>query len=341
VVTVMLRQGCAQGRVRPFDPYRDLKQVAALIAIAFGDRLGPDGQIALAEMRRVARWSPLLWWFYWPEVIKTGIASGFVWVEQGRVMGNVSLRRSLGRGGFFIGNVAVHPEWQGRGIASALMEAALDAIAAQGAHWVGLEVQADNHVARHLYDHRGFRAVGRTCHMLRPAGLPWAETPSPYPLLRRGRGTDRAAVVQLVHATIPESQRQMLELRKEDYSPGWEHALACWLEGRHEAWWMRDEGGEVCGAVRALRERGRRPDRLEVLVKPEFRSRLEAVLVQQGLSSLHGVPKRMVGTILPYPNDALVAALETAGFEKLRVLVQMRLDLSPRIAVKKRGWGGQ
>jgi len=341
VVAVMVRRGRAQGKVRPFDPARDLKQVAAVIAAAFGDRLGPDGQIALAEMHRVARWSPLLWWLYWPGIVRTGIPSGFVWVEQGRVTGNISLRRSLGRGGFFIGNVAVHPERQGRGIAGALVDTALDAIAAQGGHWVGLEVQVDNHVARHLYEHRGFRAVGRTCHMLRPAGLPWAETPSLYHLLRRGRGTDTAAVVRLLHATVSESQRQMLELRREDYSPGWEHALAHWLTGRHETWWMCEEGGEISGAVRTLRELKRRPARLEVLVKPESSGRLETVLLQHGLSSLRGASKRMICTVFPYPNEALMAALEAAGFEKLRVLVQMRLGLSPRIAVKGREWRGQ
>jgi hypothetical protein len=35
----------------------------------------------------------------------------------------------------------------------------------------------------------------------------------------------------------------------------------------------------------------------------------------------------MVEVVLTAPTDSLVAALEEVGFQKLRVLVQMRLDI--------------
>jgi len=315
--------------VRLFNPYRDLKPVTELIAVAFSGRLGPDGQVALAEMRRIARWGSLLWWLYWPGWGRGGVVPGFVWVERGHVVGNVSLRRALRWGGFFIGNVAVHPDWQGRGIASALMKAALEAISARGGRWVGLEVRTDNRIARQLYEHLGFRDVGRTLHMLRPAGLPWAGNPPSHPLLRRGRSRDSAALIKLVHAVVSEPQRPLLELRKEwDYQLGWGQALDRWLEGRRDVWWVIEETGVVCGAVRALRERGRRPDRLEVLVEPGRSGHLEAVLVQRGIASLRGATKKMVETVLPNSTEPLVAALGTVGFQKLRVLVQMRLDMA-------------
>ena len=325
----MLRGDHAQTGVRLFDPYRDLKPVIELIAVAFGNKLGPDGQVSLAEMRRVARWGPLLWWLYWPGWSRAGVTQGFVWVEQVGVVGNVSLRRALGWGRFFIGNVAVHPDWQGRGIASALMRAALEEISARGGRWVGLEVQADNHVARRLYECLGFRDVGRTLHMLRPAGLPWGGNLRPYPSLRRGRGRDSAALIELVHVVVSESQRPLLELReREEYRPGWERTLNCWLEGRHEVWWVVEEAGVICGAVRALRGCGRRPDRLEVLVDSGHSGHLETVLVQQGIACLRSASKKMVEVVLPSATEPLVAAFEMAGFQKLRVLVQMRLDLA-------------
>jgi len=334
VVTTMLRSGCTQAGVRPFDPSHDLKPVAELIAVAFGDRLGPDGQIALAEMFRLARWGSLAWWLYWPGWSRAGVAPGFVWTEQGRVVGNVSLRRALGWGGFLIGNLAVHPDWRGRGIARALMEAALEAIAARGGRWVGLEVRADNQVARHLYEGLGFREVGTTLHMWRPAGLPWPGHPPSHPSLRRGRGYDSTDLIELVHGMVPEPQRALLELRAQDYRPGWGRTLDRWLEGRHEAWWVVEEGGAICGAVRTLRERGRRPHRMEVLVGSAYSGRFETLLVWQGIASLRGAPGRMVGTVLPNPTEPLVAALEVAGFRELRVLVQMRLDLVHRIPVR-------
>jgi len=329
VVATALRGARAQTGVRPFDPYRDLKPVTELIAVAFRDVLGPDGDIALAEMSRIARWSPLLWWLYWPRPGQAGIAPGFVWVERGHVVGNVSLRRALEWGGFLIGNVAVHPDWQGRGIGSALMEAALEAITARGGRWVGLEVRADNPVAGRLYGHLGFCEVGRTLHMVRPVGLPRAGDPPSYPSLRRGCNRDSAALIELVNAVVPRSHRSLLELRREDYSPGWERTLDYWLEGRHEVWGLVEEHGVLCGAVRALHEHGRRPDRLEVLVAPGHSDgRLEAMLVQHGLARLRNAARKMVETLLPNPVGPLVTALEAAGFQRLRVLVQMRLDLT-------------
>jgi hypothetical protein len=226
-----------------------------------------------------------------------------------------------------IGNVAVHPDWQGRGIGRRLIEAALEDIAARGGRWVGLELQADNEAARRLYESLRFREVGRTLHMLRPAGLSWAGEPLSHPLLRRGRSGDSAALVALAYANATDLQRPLLELRREDYRPGWEGALDHWLEGRREAWWVIEEDGTICGAVRALREVGDRLDRLEVLVAPEHEGRFETVLVQRGIASLRSVRKRMVETLLPRPAPPLVAALKAAGFQELCVLIQMRLDL--------------
>jgi hypothetical protein len=100
------------------------------------------------------------------------------------------------------------------------------------------------------------------------------------------------------------------------------------LEGRREVWWVIEDSGTLCGAVRVLQERSRYPDRLEVLVAPGYGGRLEVVLVQQGMASLRGVPRKMIMTVLPCAAEPLVVALEAARFQKSRVLVQMRLDLA-------------
>jgi ribosomal protein S18 acetylase RimI-like enzyme len=333
VLTMTLRRNRARTGVRPFDPYRDCKPVTELISVAFRGKLGPDGEMALAEMQRVARLGSLLWWVYWPAGGRSGVPPGFVWTERGRVVGNVSLRRAFEWGGFFIGNVAVHPDYRGRGIARTLIEKALDTISTWGGRWVGLDVRADNEIARQLYERLGFREVGRTLHMLRPAGLSWDGMTSPHPGLRRGQSHDSAALVELVQAVVPASQRPLLELRIEDYRPGWERTLSQWLEGRREAWWVIEEIGVVCGAVRALRQRGRRPNRLEVLVGPGRSGRFENTLVQRGMASLGGGGRKVVEAALSAPPESLIAAMEAAGFRRLHVLIQMRLDLGRRISV--------
>ena len=335
MIAASLRRRDARQGVHPFDPYRDIRPVTELVATAFAGRLDPASQVALSEMRRAARRGGLAWWFYQPVWPRTGVMPGFVWAEAGRVVGNVSMRRALELGGFFIGNVSVHPDWRRRGIAGALMKAALTEISARGGRWVGLEVRADNLAAQRLYERLGFREVGRMLCMLRPAGLPRAgDLPSARPLLRRGRSRDSKALIALARAAVPKHQRPLLELRKENYQIGWDHTLDCWLTGRREAWWVADDGGTVCGAVRVLHERGRRPDRLEVLVDPEHSGRLEDVLVRRGIASPQYASRKMVETFLVDSAEPLVEALETVNFRKLHVLIQMRLDVAKRIPVK-------
>ncbi|MGD2148157.1 MAG: GNAT family N-acetyltransferase [Anaerolineae bacterium] len=320
------------GRVRPFDPFRDLEQVVTLIGIAFGDRLDPAGRVTLDRMRRLARAGPLLQWF-WLLAGKATAAPGLVWDVRGHLVGNVSLRRSRSRGGYLIGNVVVHPEWQGRGIGRALMRAAMNRASDRGARWIGLEVRADNGVARELYGNLGFQEVGRTKHMLRPAGMPRGRSGPQVESLRRASSRDADALVRLMLSVIPAEQRPLLEIREPDYRPSNDRALEHWLRGEREVWWVADDGDGVCAASRVVRTSGRFPNRLEILVRVQHEGRFEQVLVRQGIDSLRGSPKKAIEAQLPLPADSAVAALEGAGFRKLRVLIQMKRSLKYRLSV--------
>jgi GNAT superfamily N-acetyltransferase len=320
----------SQAKIRPFDPFRDVGPVAELIGVAFGDMLDPAGRAVLQEMRAVARWGPFLWPLQWSGFGDMGSAPGFVWEEEGRVVGNVSLRRALGCTVHLIGNVAVHPDWQGRGIGRALMEKALEELTRQGAMWAGLEVQADNEAACQLYERLGFKEVGRILHMLRPASPLQLDEPPSHAGLRKGRGRDSAALFSLVCAMVPEPQRSLLEIRSGDYRPDWQRALDLWFERRREAWWVVEEGEDIRGAVRVVCERKRRPDRLEVLVSPGREGRFERVLVHRAMFNLRGLHRRMVEIQIPGPSSSLVTVLESLGFRELRVLVQMQRTMRHR-----------
>lgn len=60
-----------------------------------------------------------------------------------------------------IANVAVHPDWRGRGVGSALLDDVLAAARARATAAVYLEVRASNDTAQALYASRGFEQVGR------------------------------------------------------------------------------------------------------------------------------------------------------------------------------------
>jgi len=317
--------------IRPFRPLQDIGEVADLLAVAFGDKLDPVSRIALDEMRRIGRRTSLIHILHWILGFRFYASPGYVWVEDGEIVGNVSLRRARSPDGFLIGNVAVHPKFRRRGIATQLMRAALREVEEQGGTWVGLEVETGNAPARSLYEKLGFRAIGTVLHMVHPEGLVWKGKVGNSVPLRRGRTDDRDALVALMRKTIPEDQRPLMEVRKSDYEPTGGF-LSRWI-GRGDHWWVWEEEADILGAVRVRRRGWRRPNLLEVLVDPPCSGEVAPSLVRKGLASLPRRAKRMVEAQLPDPLTPVVRALKEEGFEETRTLTQMRLDLSKAVSI--------
>ncbi len=84
--------------------------------------------------------------------------SGFVWEEDGQLVGNLSLIPYFmrGRRRFLIANVAVHPDYRRRGIARSLTARGIDAARRRNADSVWLQVREDNPPAIELYRSLGF-----------------------------------------------------------------------------------------------------------------------------------------------------------------------------------------
>jgi GNAT superfamily N-acetyltransferase len=144
--------------LRPFEARRDLSAVADLVEQCFADTLDPDGRRYIEDMRRMAH-SPS----YWYGVVGgTGRSSlspeGFVWQENGRVVGNLSLIPYTIRKQrcYLIANVAVAPRYRRQGIAHHLTAAALEQAKRRGAAAVWLHVRQENSTAVHLYSSLGF-----------------------------------------------------------------------------------------------------------------------------------------------------------------------------------------
>lgn len=319
----------AEGPV-PFDPFRHLGPVTDLIAQVFAPELGPEARHVLRRMQRMARWGGLGLLLWGAEAGGLG-APGFVWLEGGQVVGNVSLRRAASPGGWMIGNVVVRPDRQRRGIGRALMEAALGEIEKGGGAWAGLEVREDNAAALRLYEGMGFEPIGASLELLRPAGRPWPAQPSlPFPL-RRGRATDGGMLYRLAQEGLSRPQQEVLEVRPSAYRAGWEARLDAWLEGCCEGWWLAEEGGRPAGAVRLSSRWPARWHQIEILVRRERLSDLGPGLVAAGISLLSRRRPWEVTTTLAGAREALEPAFNAAGFRRLRRLVQMRRVMGQRI----------
>ena len=128
------------------EPSRDLAGVARLIQTAFADELDRAGRAALREMRNMSRLGPLLWWLDRMSIDFNEYLSGFVWVEGGQIVGNVTVSRAApGSQRWIISNVAVAEPYRRQGIARALVDAAIELICERNGQVVAiLLVEADD-----------------------------------------------------------------------------------------------------------------------------------------------------------------------------------------------------
>lgn len=330
--------------LRPLDAGRDLAAVADLIAEAFQDDMDPAGERAIRDIRAMGRWAL---WFGWMDRFAPpgeGMAPGFVWVEDDRIVGNVSVRRGGPlRRGWMIGNVAVAREWRRRGIARALMQAAIELARRHHGDWVALQVRSDGTAPRLLYESLGFAVLGETIHYRRtrpPAlvaqrrGAPVAQPGSlgrpgiPMPGgVRRGTARDGERIYRLAQAAIPEELRWAEPLRRDDFLMGLDRDFANWLSRRREAWWVIESEVEMLGAAHIVMPPPPHEGRLWIGVIPSHQGRYEDHLVHAALSSIESVARRAIFASVPAAHAAARAALEAAGFEAHRRLTHMRLKL--------------
>ncbi len=146
------------GPLRPMNILRDLPQVADLIELCFSPTMDEDGQSFLQEMRRASRDNNFLRWA--GQVVDSASLpmTGFVWEENGRIIGNASVvtQNFKGRRICMIANVATHPDFRRRGIGRALTERALQYARQRGAKEIWLHVREDNPTAIKIYQDLGF-----------------------------------------------------------------------------------------------------------------------------------------------------------------------------------------
>lgn len=167
-----------QSGVRPFDVQRDLDAVANLVEQCFADTLDAEGRRYIQFMHDAARNpSYLRWAVSYPDQVSMPMA-GFVWEEDGQLVGNLSLIpfSHQGQRFYLIANVAVNAHYRRKGIARSLTLAALEHLQRQGIPTVWLHVWEGNQAALNLYQSVGFaERARRTAWECTETG--WGTTP--------------------------------------------------------------------------------------------------------------------------------------------------------------------
>lgn len=160
--------------LRPINLRTDLAPLADLIELVFADNMDSSGRAALREMRMMSRIGVGLNVLSRMNDMALGINLGYVWIEDGKLIGNVSVYpanwpRDLGSA-WIIANVGVHPDYQRRGIARKLMLASLEMIQNRRGDTAILQVDHLNEAAKNLYLSLGFIEEGAWT-MFRRSGL--------------------------------------------------------------------------------------------------------------------------------------------------------------------------
>lgn len=146
--------------LRPVNLRTDLGPLADLIELAFADTMDSSGRAAVREMRTLSRMGAGLNLLAGLNDLAQGMGMGYVWIADGRLVGNVSTYPAPNltemKDTWVIVNVATHPDYRKRGIANQLMQETMSMIRARGGKHAILQVDADNPTARSLYGRLGF-----------------------------------------------------------------------------------------------------------------------------------------------------------------------------------------
>lgn len=144
--------------LRPLSILRDLPSVADLIELCFSETMDSEGKRYVQDMRRAGSDNSFTKWATRAAETTSLPLTGYIWEEDGRIVGNASLvpfRRRQQRT-YLIANVAVHPTHRHRGIARALTERAIQHAHEKKVTDIWLHVREDNPEAIHLYTRLGF-----------------------------------------------------------------------------------------------------------------------------------------------------------------------------------------
>jgi ribosomal protein S18 acetylase RimI-like enzyme len=306
--------------------------VADLIQVAFADDLDQAGHTMLREMRAMSRLGPLLWWFDSSISGLSQLMSGFVWVEEGQITGNVTVTQSSHWSDrWIISNVAVAKTHRGRGIARSLMNAALDLIRQWRGKIVTLQVRDDNAPALRLYQTIGFQSVFGTAYLRLDQVAPIQPVPLPNVRPRRLTAADAGMAYRLACAATPEAVQTEQPIRSAHYQLGFETRLKDYLRpltGKAPGLRLVMENQDCLEAAIVAEPTDRRSEfQLELAVHPDSKGHVEKELIGYALYHLNRWSQRTAVARHPTYHPEGIEAFKSLGFRADRTLLWMKREL--------------
>jgi GNAT superfamily N-acetyltransferase len=316
-------------QIRPVNIAQDLPAIADLIELCFGQTMDEDGWEYVRQLRQSARDARYLHWAVDLMESSTLPYAGFVYEENGRIIGNLTLiplfhhKKRI----FLIANVAVRPEARLQGIGRHLTQRAVEYIKSIHASACWLQVREDNPVAEHIYLAEGFiKRAFRTTWLIRP-GNP-VQTPGtdlqPGPLLV----PDWKQTNAWLAAAYPDQLRWNLTIKPEKFRPGFTSWLDRLLRNDLLRTWAAYDNQKQVGAL--FWEPSRLfSDSFWLAASPEYERKVIETLLPSAILELRS--KKPLS--LNYPAEFNREAFETIGFDRHLTLTWMELPLPGQLDI--------
>ncbi len=316
--------------IRAFDLMRDLFGVGRLLEEAFR----PDRTFPLARTPMLRDLGVLLWTLGYAPGFPERVA-GFVWVEDRKIIGNVTLTPDPARlDRHFISNVAVKREFRRQGIARQMMGAAIQDLRERDAHWALLNVRPDNTDAKDLYRQLGFQEVETNSEWMLAAPLSrgdWQAGKGDESGVRQLHFRDHFAVNELLRAATPATIQQFRAPRHQPFVISWDdrfiEIISDLLIGQSTFRYALERDGKLLAVLALQAQRGPFPHRIVAQAHPDARGAVEREILAFALENLARFPARAIRVAASSAQPELIAALEQAGFKFANGLTLMALAL--------------
>lgn len=304
----------------------DLAALEAIFVASFDAEYGRRGVDVAAQTRRWRRLYPLIRLLRaFPNPYRH-MLEGFVAELDGAVAGFILVTPGNAEATrWHIDYVAVHPDFQGRGVGARLVEAVFAAYGKLGVKCFTLEVDALNAPALGLYRKLGFRQYAQNhYYRLEQAPPPPESLVLPPALhLRAGRASDAEALFELYTASTPAPVRLVDQKSVRDFAqPIVARGISQLREGLGQVaerrWSVTDAHGLVVGHLKLVGQHRALPHTVVTMAHPGYLELHGALLDLAWKELAEGgyAPSPVLAWASDY-QDAKREALEAAGFERV------------------------
>lgn len=310
--------------IRPLLKRKDLSAVANLVETCFADTMDPDGRDYIQHLRFLAQGHT--GWGTNPFAEVQLPVQGFLWEEDGLIVGNLTLIPFSSRGSryYLIANVATHPGYRRRGIARKLTLTGLEYAKSHGAVSTWLHVRDDNLHAQDLYLNLGFsERLRRTLWQADTYIDPEAPASLDGVQIGKRHTRDWAQQSAWLDRIYPPEVAWNLPLNKSRLQPGFFRELQLAMSGEQVAHLAARKSGELIGLVTWEPTR-MYADTLWLATEPNCEDEAVRALLPGIRRALH----RKRPLIVNYPTGRAQAAFEQSGFQPHMTLIWMEAGFS-------------